>query len=98
MPPPRARRWALYVAGAAFLTRTVANGRTVDAVVASAALAILVGVKGAVVLPACAVGVVVALAYARGLRGRLAVLAVSVPAIVPTLMAWVVTGSPVYPA
>jgi hypothetical protein len=88
---------ALYVAGAAFLTRTVANGRTVDAVVASAALAILVGVKGAVVLPACAVGVVVALAYARGLRGRLAVLAVSVPAIVPTLMAWVVTGSPVYP-
>jgi len=88
---------ALYMAGAAFLTRTIANGRTVDAVLTSASLAILVGVKGGVVLPACALGVLVAVLFTRGLRGRLVVLAVAIPAIVPTLMAWVVTGSPLYP-
>jgi len=88
---------ALYVAGAAFLTRTIARGNAVDAVLAAASLAVLVGVKGGVVLPACAVGVCVAVVFTRGLRGRLAVLAVSIPAIIPTLMAWVATGSPVYP-
>jgi hypothetical protein len=87
----------LYVAAAAFLTRTIANRRTVDAVLTSASLAVLVGVKGAVVLPAWAIGTLVVLMYAGSPRGRLAVLAASVPAIVPTLMAWVTTGSPVYP-
>jgi hypothetical protein len=88
---------ALYVAGAAFLTRAIAAGSTVDAVLASASLAILVGVKGAVALPAWAIGALVAFLFTRGLRGRLAVFAVSIPAIVPTLMAWISTGSPVYP-
>jgi hypothetical protein len=88
---------ALYVAGAAFLTRTIAYRRTVDGVLTTASLAILVGVKGAVALPAWSIGVLAVLAFTRGLRGRLAALAVSIPAIVPTLMAWAATGSPVYP-
>lgn len=88
---------ALYVAATAFLIRTIARRRSEDAVIASAALAILVGVKGALVLPAWAIGLLVSIAYARTARARLAVLAASLPAIVPTVMAWVATGSPVYP-
>ena len=88
---------ALYLAGAAFLTRTVAARRTRDALLAAAALAILVGVKGGVVLPACAVGVASVFVLTSGRRGRIGVLIAATPAIVWTVMVWVKTGSPVYP-
>ena len=88
---------ALYIAATAFLTRAAVSRRTEDGVFAAAALGILIGVKGGVVLPAYALGVAGALLLTRGARGRVAVLVAGVPAIVWTLMLWARTGSPVYP-
>ena len=61
------------------------------------ALAVLVGVKGALILPAYALAVAVGFLLVPTPRGRLVTLAAAVPGVIPTLAAWIATGSPFYP-
>jgi hypothetical protein len=87
---------ALFVAGTAFLARTFTGGRTADAVLSAAAFAVLAGVKGSV-LPICVIGIACAFAFTRSGPGKLLVAVTAVPAVVPSLLAWRATGSPLYP-
>jgi hypothetical protein len=87
---------ALWVAGVLFLVRAFERPAVEDAVLASAAFAILAGVKGSV-LPISGLGILAALATMRTVRASALVLLTAIPAAVPSLLAWHATGSPLYP-
>lgn len=87
---------ALFVAGTLFLIRLAKQPCTADAVLAAAAFAILGGVKGTAV-PVAALGIVATIVLAKAPSRAIAAAAVAIPAVIPSLLAWVGTGSPVYP-
>lgn len=87
---------ALCVAGVLFLIRLSAQPRTEDAVLAAGAFAILAGVKGSA-LPVAALGIGAAMALARSRSGLIATAVAAIPAVIPSLLSWIETGSPVYP-
>ena len=87
---------ALWAAGVLFLARSFGDGGTIDAALAAAAFAVLAGVKGSVV-PIAGLGILAALGTTRTPRAAALVIAAAIPACVPSLHAWYVTGSPVYP-
>lgn len=88
---------ALYLAATLFLMRFLTTRGRADGLCAVAAMAVLVGVKGGLVLPAYALAVAVVVVLAPSVSTRLAALAIAVPGVIPALSSWIVMGSPVYP-
>ena len=87
---------ALFVAGTLFLIRLAKHPCTEDAALAAGAFAILAGVKGTAV-PVAALGIVATIVLAKSPSRAIAAAAVAIPAVIPSLVSWVGTGSPVYP-
>lgn len=86
----------LFVAGVLFLIRLAMESQTEDAVLASAAFAILAGVKPTS-LSVGALGIAATMILARSRSSAIAAAVAAIPAAIPSLLAWIGTGSPVYP-
>jgi hypothetical protein len=87
---------ALWLAALVFLVRALDHHRSADAALASAAFAILAGVKASV-LPISGLGILTALVAVRSRLAAVSVIGAAIPSLVPSVHAWVSTGSPVYP-
>ncbi len=86
----------LFVAGVLFLIRVATRHRTEDAVLAAGAFAILAGVKTSA-LPVATLGIAATVTFARSSSAVIAAAAAAIPAGIPSLLAWIETGSPLYP-